>query len=31
MVDKLKAFIQKYETWLILAAVLMIADMYNKS
>jgi len=31
MMDKLKAFIEKYETWLILAAILLVADMYNGS
>jgi hypothetical protein len=31
MMDRIKAFIQKYETWLILGTLLMIADMYNSS
>jgi hypothetical protein len=31
MLDKLKGLVEKYETWLFVAALLLIADMYNSS
>ena len=31
MLDKLKGLVEKYETWLIVAGLLLIADMYNSS